>query len=221
MAPNFSLGGAYQGIKRLKLNYMVTLMREVVFPIVSVYVFGKACGMKGFEAGLVVAGFLVLVSTFVIPAIINKRISLAPEELLLLPDDFGAKPEDVYEVSMHTLDDVMTASEEIMNFVQKKDGDKRTAFMLSLFAEEMPKNTIQYGFKEGKTGSVDLRLVYNEKGKVIWLRDNGKPFDPRDWLKKNSNEDTASGMGIRMVTAMAKDVSYIPSMELNNLVIVL
>lgn len=68
---------------------------------------------------------------------------------------------------------------------------------------------------------MELRLVYNDTGKVIRFRDNGKPFDPVDWFKKNSNEDRASGMGIRMVMALAKDVTYVPSMQLNNLMIVL
>ena len=221
MSPSFSLGGAYQGICRLKLNYLFAALREGVFPILTVWILGRVYGMTGFAAGVVLAGVLVLACTVLIPALINRRFSLEVEDILLLPKDFGAGSEDTYEISMYTLNDVMIASREIMDFAKRKGGDKRTAFMMSLFVEEMAKNTIQYGFREEAEASVDLRMVYSDQGKVIRLRDNGKPFDPVAWLRKNSDEDPSSGVGIRMVTALAKDVRYIPAMQLNNLTIVL
>ena len=43
--------------------------------------------------------------------------------------------------------------------------------------------------------------------------------DPLEWYKKNNPEDPYSALGIRMVMALAKDVVYVPSMDLNNLMI--
>jgi serine/threonine-protein kinase RsbW len=93
--------------------------------------------------------------------------------------------------------------------------------MLALFIEEMAGNTVQHGYASGKKASVDLRFVYHDDSGMIRLRDDGRPFDPIHWLEKNSGDDPASGLGIRVVTGLAKDVSYMASMEMNNLVITL
>ncbi len=54
---------------------------------------------------------------------------------------------------------------------------------------------------------------------MIRIRDNGRPFDPVEWYEKNHPEDPASGLGIRIIMKLAKDVKYIPAMGLNNLMI--
>lgn len=220
-AISYPIGGAYQGTGHLKLTYFITILREGVFPILTVAVLGRAMGLAGFEAGLVLSGILVLAVCVLIPTFMNRRFSMTAENILLLPESFGAAPEDTYEVSMHSLEDVMTASGQTMDFARQKGETSRTAMMLSLFVEEMAKNTIEHGFPKGKEGNVDLRLVYDKGGWVLRLRDNGLPFDPVAWLKKNSKEDASSGIGIRMVTGLAKDVRYVPAMQLNNLTIVL
>ena len=93
--------------------------------------------------------------------------------------------------------------------------------MLGLFIEEMAGNTIEHGYAAGKKASVDLRFVFHDGSGVIRLRDDGRPFDPVRWLEKNSGDDPASGLGIRVVTGLARSVSYMAAMEMNNLVITL
>lgn len=85
--------------------------------------------------------------------------------------------------------------------------------------EEMVHNTISYGFPDGKKGSVDMRLICRDDEQVIRFRDDGIPFDPLEWYRKNSDEDPASGMGIRMVMELAEDVHYMETMEMNNLIV--
>ena len=83
----------------------------------------------------------------------------------------------------------------------------------------MAGNTIQHGIKEGKKGSIDLRLIYRDGSQVIRFRDNGVPFDPADWLRRNHPEDPVSGAGLRIIVGLAKEVEYLPAMGLNNLMI--
>lgn len=217
----YSLCGGFQGTRNVKMNYFYALLREGVLPLLCCTGLGVVFGMKGFELGYVVAGSLTLLLCFLIPWKHNGRFSTAPEDLLMLSPDFGARPEDLLEAEMKTMDDVMAASRQVMQFCREKGAPERTAMLTSLFVEEMAGNTVQHGFPKGRKGSIDLRLVYGENSKVIRLRDNGMPFDPVDWLERNHPEDPASTTGISLIVGLAKDVQYIPAMGLNNLMVLL
>jgi len=221
MALCFPVSGVYQGTMRLKQSYIIDILREGVLPIACVLGLGKAFGLHGAEFGFALAGILSFATVLIIPLVCNKRFPFRPKDFLILEDDFGAKPDELYEVTMHDMDEVINASEEVRNFCKERGADKTQAYMSALFIEEMAGNTIQHGYAEGKKGSVDLRFVFHDGSGVIRLRDDGQPFDPVRWLEKNSGEDPSSGLGIRMVTKLAKSVNYMASMEMNNLMIIL
>lgn len=113
----------------------------------------------------------------------------------------------------------MNASRMVREICKNKGLDSKISNMLSLFVEEMGINIVEHGFIDSEEGSADLRIVFHEDSYVIRIRDDGKPFDPVDWYKKNESDDPTVGLGIRMVTGMAKDVSYVRAMEMNNLII--
>ena len=215
----FTISGIYQATKRFKLNYLIDFMREGVTPIVCVVAGGLLFGIHGTEWGFAFAGVPLIVLCFMIPTLINKKIPKRPEDVLILPDDFGAGPEELFAASMSSIDDVIAVSEGVMDFAKERGGDRRTCMMLSLFIEEMARNTIEHGFEGRPAGSIDIRLIYKDDSKTIRMRDDGKPFDPVEWIKRNEETDPSSGFGIRMVTKLAKSVNYLATMEINNLII--
>lgn len=219
MALSFPVSGTYQGTMRLKQSYIVDIMREGVLPIACVVGLGKAFGLRGAEFGFALAGILTFVLTVLVPFVYNRKLPVKPKDFLILPDDFGARPEELYEATIHDIDEVMKVSEEVRIFCIERGAKKSKANMLALFIEEMAGNTVLHGYPEGKKGNVDLRFVFRDDSGVIRLRDDGKPFDPVKWLEKNSGDDPASGLGIRVVTGLAKSVNYMASMEMNNLII--
>ena len=151
--------------------------------------------------------------------LVNKRLSFRAADLLLIPETLGAAPEDMLEASVQDMDGVMDTAQRVMQFCRDKGADTRTAFMASLFIEETVGNTVRHGFPEGKKGNIDLRVIYSREKHLIRIRDDGKPFDPVEWYTRNHPDDPSSGVGIRIVTQLAKDVRYIPAMGLNHLVI--
>ncbi|MCR5587780.1 MAG: ATP-binding protein [Lachnospiraceae bacterium] len=215
---SYSLSGAYQGIRRLKLTYLIFLLREGVFQILSVVIFGLIFGVRGVEMGILISGVLVVITCLIIPCIHNKKFSLKTEDLLFLPDDFGPKPDELFESSASSMEEVMEVSNSVMGFCRERGIERKKAMLISLFIEEMAGNTVRYGFGD-KAGNVDIRLICHDGEQMIRIRDNGKPFDPVEWFKKNEPEDPASGVGIRMIVKLSKEVQYIPAMGLNNLVI--
>ncbi|WP_026493743.1 ATP-binding protein [Butyrivibrio sp. XPD2002] len=82
-------------------------------------------------------------------------------------------------------------------------------------------NTIDHGYKDDREKNIDIRVIYGKDKQTIRIRDNGKLFDPVEWHKKNHPEDPASGLGIRMVMGLAKEVRYVPAMDMNNIMLIL
>ena len=184
-------------------------------------IFGYLGGANTFGIGFICSGLLSLTIFLLVPAIRNHKFSIAPKDLILLPEDFGAKPEELFEASLQTMEDVMAVSQQVMDFCREKGATEHTAIMTALFVEEMTGNTVQHGFREGQKGNIDLRLVYKENEQIIRIRDNGKPFDPVKWLERNHPEDPITGAGIRIIVGLAKEVRYVQAMGLNNIMIII
>ncbi|MBQ7152616.1 MAG: ATP-binding protein [Clostridia bacterium] len=216
---SISLSGAYQGVRKLVLNYTIDMLREGVLTVLCALIFGGIFGLAGFEFSFIISGALLLLFVLLVPILKNKRFSIRPKDLLLLPDSFGSSPEDTFTASITDMDGVMKASLDVMQFCSQKGMEKRLSMMMSLFIEEMAGNTVQHGFPNGRQGHIDVRILCKPDTLVIRLRDDGVPFDPVDWLKRNHPDDPSSGAGIRIIIGLAQDIRYVPAMGLNNMII--
>ena len=221
VTPSYSLSGIYMSVKKLRLNCVIALLRDCILPILCAWVLTKLFGLRGFEISMIVSAVVLLFFCIAVPWRKNRRFPRSMEDMIMLPEDFGPSPDSVYAASIKTMDDVMRASREIQTFCRERETSTRLAGLASLFVEEITKNTVTYGFQKQQHGSIDLRLVIYEDKKVIRFRDNGMPFNPVEWFERNHPEDPASGIGIRMIVAMAKDVNYVSAVGWNNLMITL
>ena len=217
----YSLSGVWQGTNRLGLNYLVSLLRDCIIPVLASCLPGLVFGIRGFEAGFIAAGVLTLSACYAVHLLVNRKLSVKAEDLLLLEEDFGTAPGECYEVSLNTTEAALEASEQVEKFCIERGADLKTAEKYALFVEEIACNTIEHGFTDAKRGSLDIRVVYSDELEIIRFRDNGRPFDPVKWLELNQPDDPLKGAGIRIVVGMAKEVRYMPAMGLNNLLIIL
>ena len=214
---SFSLGGAYQGTRKNMYSNILAFIREAAFPIACCLIMGSAFGLDGFRIGLILSGVLSFLSCYIIPAVVKKKLSVDSADLIMLSDGFGAGPEDTFEASMSSMEEVMVASERAREFCIKKNMDKRTAHMTALFIEETVGNAMAH--KSGKEVIAEVRVILKDEARIIRIRDNGKQFDPVEWYEKNHPEDPSSGLGIRIVMSLAKEVRFVPALGLNNLMI--
>jgi len=215
----YSLSGSFAGTGHIKLNYLVSIFRDGLFPGLLVVILGNAFGILGAQTSLPVAGLLTLLSIICIPAVINRRFPRSIRDLLILPKDFGPKPGECFEATAKDMEQVVDMSEKARQFCLKRGEDEKMANHVALFIEEMAKNTVQYGFEKVRNGRIELRLILRDQKKMIRIKDNGRPFDPLRWLEENNPKDPSQNMGIRMIVALAKKVHYIPGMELNNIIV--
>ena len=215
----YALSGSFAGTGHIRLNYLVSIFRDGLFPCLLVLILGLSFGLQGAQASLPASGLLTLFGCICIPAVINRRFPRSVRDLLILPKDFGPKPGECFEASAKDMDQVVEMSEKARQFCLKRGEDQKMANYVALFIEEMAKNTVQYGFEKVRNGRIELRLILRDQKKIIRIKDNGRPFDPLRWLEENNPKDPEKNMGIRMLVALAKKVHYIPGMELNNIIV--
>ena len=65
---------------------------------------------------------------------------------------------------------------------------------------------------------MEIRLIKKESW-TLRIKDDCKPFDPMEWLQLHQDEDKVANIGIRMVTSVSEDFSYVSSMRMNSLLI--
>lgn len=150
----------------------------------------------------------------------NKRFSLKTEDLLVIPEDFGASPDECMDISVSRMDDVIRISEEIGEFCRARGIDEKTTYMAGLAMEEMAGNIVEHGFtKDNKDHSIDVRVVRKDEDIILRTRDDCVPFNPRQRLDMTDPEDPESNIGLKMIFSMADEVKYQSILGMNVLTI--
>ena len=176
----------------------------------SVYV---ANVLNGVVTTLVIVGYAV---------IMKKKFPRNMEELMVIPDDFGAGEEDRISLSPRSMEDVVRISKAVQDFCLAKGIDEYRAYIAGLSMEEMAGNVFEHGFpKDSKKHFVDVRVVYRDNGLTLRIRDNCRAFDPATRRSIAEPDDPAKNIGIRMVYDTASHVSYQSELGLNVLTIII
>ena len=219
---NSTLKNYYQGIGRVRLTEIISVLQNMAFPVLAALVFSRfmgtdgvwICFLFGETATLAVICFIIWKKT--------GRVSASAEAFALLPDDFGVPAADTLEMSVRSLDEAASASLKAADFCKAHGENARSSTLISLCVEEMVNNIVTHGFRKGKDyQSVDIRILFKKDEKVIRIRDNCIGFDPVEYLKIHESDDPVSHIGIRMVMKMVKHANYVNSLGLNNLTLVL
>ena len=107
----------------------------------------------------------------------------------------------------------------VEKFCEEHGSGSSLAKKIHLCLEEMGANIIRHGFDDGKEHSVDVRVIKKDDCFTIRMRDDCRAFDPKNWYEIHNPVDITKNIGIRLVMRMAKDVQYVNTMQLNNLII--
>ena len=199
---------------------LVYAVEDVALTAAAVSILAEQSGTGGLYAGASLAHVLTvcLIPVFVIA--VNRRKIRSVDDLLMLREGFGIAPENEYARTVTDLDGAVAASEAVIAFCEGRGVDSKTAGRLGLAAEEMVTNIIQHGFDDGKPHAIDLRALYKpEDGVTLIIRDNCRPFDPKERFRYLTDDDPAANIGLRLTMNLAKEVTYTSAMRLNNVTI--
>ena len=210
----------YQGIGRVRLMEGISILQNLALPGLAGFVLSLFLGTTGVWLAFLCGEGLTLLLLCLHVWRENRRVSFSAEDFALLSPDFGARPEDCFECSVRDLAGAAAASEGASVFCRAHGQSERMSVLVGLCIEEMTGNIVRHGFKrDGDEHHIDVRLVFRDGEGLIRIRDNCTLFNPLHYLELHRQDDPTAHIGIRMVTAGARDVTYLNSFGLNNLTI--
>ncbi len=216
---NNMLTNYLQATQRLKYSNILMLLQSFLFSVLFALLFTGIIGTDAVWASYIVCELLTTFIYVIAACLKKKAFTLNVSDLLMLPESYGGAPENKMEGYLNSIDEVYRISEEAMEFCLAHDTGEDKARAISLSLRELGSNVIKFGFGDGEKHSCEYRIFI--KGSTIFfrLRDDCRLFDPVKNLKvvdraKESHEGTTA------LFAMAKNVSYMNTMSLNNLLIV-
>ena len=180
----------------------------------------RAIGMNGvylasFFNGIVTTLFIVGYAWLK-----KKGFPRRMDELMVIPADFGVPESERMDLSVTSMEGVVCVAERIQGFCLAHGIDRRRAYLAGLSMEEMAGNIVQHGFAaDGKSHSVDVRVVHKDSDVILRIKDDCRPFDPSERQQLAEDGDLAKNIGIRMVFKIARSVQYQVILGLNVLTI--
>ena len=200
--------------------YLLSLLDGVVCVVAFAALTIRALRMNGVYLASFFNG---IVTTLVIVGyawLKKKRFPRSMEQLMVIPDGFGAPESERMDLSVRSMEGVVTVSQQIQSFCLAHGVDKRRAYLAGLSMEEMAGNIVEHGFgKDGKSHSVDVRVVHKDNDVILRIKDDCARFDPGEQQKLAEGDDVTKNIGIRMVFKIARDVQYQNMLGLNVLTI--
>ena len=209
-----------QATKKIVLTMIFCLFDEFIFIILPVFILPEIMGTDGFWLSFVVAQVLTLLMYVIIVMVRKKKIIPNFNDFMLLPKTFKVDKDKTFEYTATEEEDVMMASIGAEVLCTKNNIDSKHTNAIALCIEEMAMNIVTVGIKDVKKQRIDIKVVIKDEDIIIRLRDNCVAFNPIEHFKNDDDDDPMAGIGIKMVMKLAKDVNYISTMKLNNLMIV-
>ena len=207
------------GTERHKKVHLYTIFEKLIYSVLCAFVLGLLFGIKGVLASFSITEMCFFVHIFVCVWIKNRTFPKKLSHFMMLPADFEVDPNMTLEFSIHNKEEVTEISKQIYAFCQTKQIDRRRAYFTSLCAEELASNIVVHGFSDDKKHSLQIRFLYVNNDIILRLRDDCKLFDIREKYDTIDRKDLFSNIGIRLVMNIAKDVTYINTLNLNTTIL--
>ena len=211
---NSALKNAYQATGRVLMTEIMSLAEGAILPALAAAVLSAFLGVTGIWLYYIAGEALALC---LLGVYVTKKRNVPPwrsEAYLLIDDGFGASGDDLKEWDIRTLEQVTAAAEEAEAFCLRHGQSAKTGAHIALCIEEMASNTVLHGFgaQPGKR-HLAVRLLNRDDHFVVRFRDDCRAFDPVNYVPKEGKD----ALGIRLTAAMADEIRYTYSLNLNNL----
>lgn len=156
---------------------------------------------------------ILLLSVF----LFKKKVTFHSADLLKLPADFGAKPDEFAEYVVRSMAEAVTVSKAVTDFCRRRGLSKRTAFLAGLCVEEIAKNVYQHGAVGKRSCNVNVRVTCRDQ-LIIRIQDDCRQFDPRARMNLYTPAKPESNIGLRLVAKMTSDIDYYNNAGINTMI---
>ncbi len=198
-----------QAADKQGIVHILTLFDGVISVSLFTAILIPFTGMNSVYIANVINGIVSIIIILIYSARYTGHLPRTIDELMVIPDSFGAGDSEYTEISVRSIDKAVNISKDIQEFCTSRGIDNRRSYYAGLAAEEMVVNVIDHGFnKDKKDHSVDVRVVCKSDDVTLHLKDDCVPFDPEERNHLTEGGDEASNIGIRMVYSIAKNIKY-------------
>ena len=199
----------YQSLNFGRLVTVLNVLDYLVFPAMWILLLAPRMGADGAWYTFILAEVTTLAVMYGLLAAKLKRGRFTLEQWIQFGSRFDVTAEDRLDATLYGMDDVIGISEYVHHFCARHGMDGKTAAISALAVEEMAGNIVQHGFhKDEKKHAVDIRVLYAGDHMVIRLRDDCRPFDPRDRIELVHPDDPVKNVGIRMIAGLCQEMTY-------------
>lgn len=205
-------------------NVLVTgfhVANTLIYSLVPSSIFVLLLGEKALPfvfAAPAIGEILILITFVVVYLIRRKKLPESVFRLTDIPSNFAVPAADRFTATIASSENVSGASQGLIDFCRSRGVDDRNSKMCGLCVEEMAIDSLAHNGGNGDF-SIALRALYADDGVTILLRDNGRHFDPNEWLRLYAQEDADRSIGIKLVSKVAKEMNYSSALGLNVLTI--
>lgn len=222
-ALNTSFKNYYQGIGRVRLTEIISVLQSFAFTALYAVVLSRFLETTGVWLAWICGESTTFFFVSAVVWLKNKKITLSSGAYALLPADLGASADNCLDMTVRSVEESVLASEKAADFCLRHGENDRDSRLISLCIEEMANNIVEHGFTKDqrKDHSIEIRLMFKEDKRLIRIRDNCVNFDPVAYMDLHKTDDPTVHIGIRLVMKMVKDANYVSSLGLNNLTLVL
>lgn len=208
-----------QGMRRMIVSDLFCFLVNFPFIVLPALALFGVLDADAVWWSFIIGEAIKFICVVVYAAVKKRGFPYRAKDFLFLREPFGVSEDNLLDFSITEPSQVIPASEAVEAFCSEKGAAQKESMMLSLFVEELTGNVVQFGFSDGKCHSIDIRVIKQTDGWILRVRDDCKKFDPTEWIKLHNTEDKTRNIGIRMVCGMAKNVKYLSTLELNNIII--
>lgn len=211
----------HQCFRRMKIVTLCSVFDGVLGTIIFASLLTPGFGLYGIWATQILNGVLTALVLYSYAVLHQRKWLLAPEELAVLPADFGVPETERMDLSIHSMAEVVQTSAAISEFCRAHGITGKRAMLASLAMEEMAGNVVQHGLNDGRKHHIDVRVVLKKEQLMLRLKDDCRPFDPRERAAIFTPEDVTKNIGIRMISGLAEEFSYQNMLGLNVLTVMI
>ena len=201
----------YQSANQLMIVNVLSVFDGVAGMVISCLALGPLLSSFGFGLALVLNGVYTALIVLGNDWMTGKKPPRTIEDTLALPADFGLPEENRLDTTLREVGEAVALARKVISFCEGHGVTHKTAVCAGLCVEEMAGNIIQHGFhKDRKAHSVDIRVLYkNDDGLLlIRLKDDCRPFNPKERAALFDPEDPAHNVGIRMAERICRSMEY-------------
>ena len=209
-----------QIVNKQVLVNILSVLYGMVCPCVFTALLIPSMKMNGVYWSDVISCLICAAVVFLYSWITRKKVPKNTEELMVIPEDFGVNEDERIDISVHSMSEVLSVSQQVIDFSRSRGIDERRSYFAGLFLEEMAGNVVAHGFnKDKKKHSVDIRVVHKNEDMILRIKDDCIPFNPEERQEIMDPKDRMKGVGIRIVYQAAKSIRYQNMLSLNVLTI--